>query len=90
MRVLGLDIGDKRIGVAVSDPSGTVATPLVVLDAAPVLGDGRDLMRLTEEYEVELVVVGLPRSMDGREGPQAARLGLAGKLQEGVLRNHGG
>lgn len=74
MRVLGLDIGEKRIGVAVSDPTGTVATPLVVLEAAGVLGDGRALARLVDEYEARLVVAGLPRSLDGSEGAQADRV----------------
>jgi len=86
MRVLGLDIGEKRIGVAVSDPSGTVATPLVVLDAKRVLGDGRDLVRIAEEYEAELAVIGLPRSMDGSEGPQAARVRAAGERLARFLR----
>lgn len=86
MRVFGLDIGEKRIGVAVSDPSGTVATPLVVLDAKPVLGDGGDLVRLAEDYEVELVVVGLPRSLDGSEGPQADLVRAAGDRLARFLR----
>ena len=70
MRILGLDIGEKRIGVAVSDPSGTVATPLSVLETRQVLA-GRVLSRLVEDYEIELLVAGLPLSMDGSEGPQA-------------------
>jgi putative holliday junction resolvase len=74
VRVLALDIGEKRIGVAVSDPSGRVATPLTVLDAAKVLGDGADLMRLVQEYDADVVLVGLPLSMDGSEGPQAQRV----------------
>lgn len=78
MRILGLDIGEKRIGVAISDPAERVATPVTVLDARRVLGDGADLRRLLGDYEdVELVVVGLPRSMDGTEGPQAARTRVA-------------
>jgi len=72
-------MGEKRIGVAVSDPSGAVATPVCVLDAVPVLRDGRDLLGLVEDYEAELVVIGLPRSMDGTEGPQAARVRAAGE-----------
>lgn len=70
--MLGLDIGERRIGVAVSDPSGSVATPLKVLDTAKVLGDARVLRHLAEDYDIELVVVGLPLSMDGSEGLQAA------------------
>jgi putative Holliday junction resolvase len=85
VRILALDIGEKRIGVAVSDPSGKVATPLTVLDARRVLGDGHDLLRIAEEYEPELVVVGLPLSLDGTEGPQAAAVRRAAKRLAGFL-----
>jgi putative Holliday junction resolvase len=86
VRVIGLDIGEKRIGVAVSDPSGKVATPLVVLDAARVLGDGCDLERIVEEYEAALVVAGLPLSLDGTEGAQARRVRAASVRLAGFLR----
>jgi len=85
MRVLGLDIGEKRIGVAVSDPTGSVATPLAVVDAAPALGDGTGLRTLVADYEAELLVVGLPLSMDGSEGPQAARVRKAAERLERSL-----
>lgn len=74
MRVLALDIGEKRIGVAVSDPSGSVSTPVKVLATQAVLGDSRLLVNLAEDYEIALVVVGLPLSMDGTEGKQAAEV----------------
>lgn len=78
MRVLGLDIGEKRIGIAVSDPDERVATPLAVLDAKRVLGDGAELRRLLSDYDdIGLIVAGLPRSLDGSEGPQAARTRVA-------------
>lgn len=86
MRALALDIGEKRIGVAVSDPSGTVATPVAVLDATKTLSDGRELVRLAEDYEAELLVVGLPLSLDGSEGPQAARVRKAAERLAGFLR----
>jgi putative holliday junction resolvase len=72
MRRLGFDIGEARIGVAVSDPSGTVATPLTVLDARALTRDANPLRRLVEDYEPEELVVGLPLTMAGEEGPQAA------------------
>lgn len=72
MRVLGLDIGERRVGVAVSDPSGCIATPVKVMPA-PLSADRGALRRLAEDYEPDLLVVGLPLSLDGREGPQAAR-----------------
>ncbi len=86
MRVLALDIGEKRIGVAVSDPSGTVASPLTVLDASRVLKDGADLVGLAEEYQADRVVVGLPLSMDGSEGPQATRVRSVAARLAGFLR----
>lgn len=85
MRVLALDIGEKRIGVAVSDPSGTVATPVTVLDATRALADGADVARLVKEYEASVVVVGLPLSLDGTEGLQAHRVRKAGSRLEGFL-----
>lgn len=72
MRHLGFDIGERRIGVAVSDPSGRVATPLVVLDARELARDTGALRRLVEDYEPGELVVGLPLTMAGEVGPQAA------------------
>jgi putative Holliday junction resolvase len=75
MRALGLDLGSKRVGVAVS--SGSLATPYEVV---PRSGDRRRdharIAELVEEAEAEVVVVGLPRSLDGSLGP-AARAALA-------------
>jgi putative Holliday junction resolvase len=71
VRVLGLDIGQRRVGVALSDPGGTIATPHAVLDASAAI-DGRSVVDLVSEWEIGLVVVGIPLSLDGGEGPQAA------------------
>lgn len=71
MRRLGLDVGEARVGVAVSDAGGTVASPLTVLDARALKRDLRALARLVEDYEVEELVVGLPLTLSGDEGPQA-------------------
>ncbi|MCX8007595.1 MAG: Holliday junction resolvase RuvX [Coriobacteriia bacterium] len=79
VRVLGLDIGSVRIGVAVSDPSGTVATPLAVLDARRTLVDGDELRAIVEEQHPDLIVVGLPVTMSGEEGPQARAVREAGE-----------
>lgn len=72
MRALGLDIGSVRIGVAVSDPAGSVASPLTVLDARELAGSIKPLKRIVEDYEAEILVVGLPLTLGGEEGPQAA------------------
>ena len=69
-RVLALDPGSKRIGVAVSDPMRIVATPLEVIDVA----DFEDrLVVLVSEYEPTEIVVGLPVGLAGHEGPAAER-----------------
>lgn len=84
MRLLALDIGEKRIGVAVSDSALRVATPLTVLDAS-VIGDPRPLADLVDQYEVDRLVIGLPLSLDGTEGPQAVRVREVGtRLAEGL------
>ena len=70
---IGVDVGTVRVGVAASDPGGLIATPVATL--ARDLEGGADLERLRElvrEREAVEVVVGLPRSLSGREGPAAA------------------
>jgi len=74
VRILALDYGTKRIGVAVSDELKLIAQPLEFIPAEPF---GAFLARLAEiirEKEVEAVVVGLPRNMDGSYGPAAAKV----------------
>lgn len=73
MRLIGLDIGEKRVGVAVSDPTARVATPLKVLSGAPS-ADVSALRHVIDDYEAGVVVVGLPLTMAGEEGPQAKRI----------------
>jgi putative holliday junction resolvase len=68
VRVLALDHGTARIGCALSDPSGTLATPLPVIEPP----EPRAVAELVAQYEVERVVVGLPLHLSGEEGSQAA------------------
>jgi putative Holliday junction resolvase len=68
VRVLALDHGTARIGCAISDPSGTLATPLPVIEPP----DARSVADLVAEHGVERVVVGLPLHLSGEEGSQAA------------------
>lgn len=72
MRVLCLDLGSKRIGVAVSDFTGTVASPLTVLHRTKSRNADHDaIARLVRTEEAEAIVVGLPLNMDGSRGPAA-------------------
>ena len=70
MRALGLDLGSKRVGVAVSDSDGRVATPVEVLQrTGDRKADHRAVSALVEEWEAAVVVVGIPYSLDGTLGP---------------------
>lgn len=70
MRALGIDLGERRIGVAVS--SGSVASPIeTVTRSGDRAADHRRLLTLAAEWEVDTIVVGLPLSLDGSEGPAA-------------------
>lgn len=81
MRVLALDIGEKRIGVAASDPAGKVAFPVTVIPAGEVEGMSATFRRVLEDHEPELIVVGLPISLSGEENAQAVRIrGVADKV----------
>ena len=71
-RRLGVDVGDARIGVAVSDPDGILATPVETVAAGPA-AIGR-LAALVLEHEVLECVVGLPMGLSGREGPAAVKV----------------
>ena len=87
MRALGLDLGTKRIGVAVSDSDGLLATPIEVVNR---LGDIQKehlaIAELVQEWEVSIVVVGVPYSLDGSIGPMAKKtLGEVKKLGDTLL-----
>ncbi|EST39558.1 Holliday junction resolvase, partial [Streptomycetaceae bacterium MP113-05] len=73
-RRLAVDVGDARVGVASSDPDGLLATPVETVPGRDVPAARRRLAALVEEYEPLEVVVGLPRSLSGREGPAAAKV----------------
>mgnify|MGYP005841134199 CR=1 FL=1 len=70
-RVLGLDVGGRRIGVAISDYGGMIATPLTTLQATPRPRTLEQIAALVQEYEVNEIVVGLPLTLSGEIGPQA-------------------
>jgi putative Holliday junction resolvase len=73
MRYLALDIGDRWVGVALSDPTGWLASPLTTFRRKDRRQDIALIDRLIKEHEVQALVVGLPMNMDGTMGDQAAR-----------------
>ncbi len=74
MRILALDIGEVRVGVAVCDPGERVASPVCVLPAAEVVSCAKPFRRVLEDWEPELLLCGLPYTLSGEEGPQAERI----------------
>jgi putative Holliday junction resolvase len=88
---LGVDVGKVRVGVAICDPDGILASPLATLardlndDDDDVPSDIRELARLVERHETVEVVVGLPVTLAGREGPAAAHVrAYAARLAEKI------
>lgn len=72
MRSLGVDLGTRRIGVAMSDSSGVIASPLTVITRSSTHAqDHQKIQELINEYAVDCVVVGMPLSMSGKVGPAA-------------------
>lgn len=76
MRSVGVDLGGKRIGIAVSDSSGTIASPLVVIARGSSHSqDHKKIQEIIDEYQADCVVVGMPITLAGAIGP-AARLAI--------------
>ncbi len=91
-RVLGVDLGERRIGLACSDPSGVLASPLrVILRSGDAVADRVAVVAAATEAAAQVIVVGLPRSLSGRDGPaaraarrEAAALAELGKPAGGI------
>ena len=73
MRIVALDVGNKRIGVAVSDPLGIIATPLSVYTRSGMQQDVDAILRIVQEQGAEQILIGMPVSMDGVEREQAQK-----------------
>lgn len=73
-RLLAVDYGTQRIGVALSDPTGSVASPLLTFVHRSLREDAERVAALGREHQVEAIVVGLPRRLDGTEGEAARRV----------------
>jgi putative Holliday junction resolvase len=85
MRILALDHGTKRIGVAMSDETKTIAQPLEYLPAEPFADFLARLKRLIQEKEIEMILVGLPRNLDGSYGPAALKVQTFVSVLQGAI-----
>lgn len=85
MRVLGIDPGKRRVGLALSDPGGSVASPLTVLEVRGVQALLEAIATVVAEHGVERLVVGYPLNMDGSAGPAARAAGRLARALEDRL-----
>ena len=73
-RVMGVDYGDKRIGVALSDPLRIMASPMTIISRTTESQDISTLLNIAKEKDVSQIIIGLPISLDGSLGPQAEKV----------------
>lgn len=85
MRILALDHGTRRIGIALSDATRTIAQPLEYLPAEPFASFLDQLKQLITRHEVDLLLIGLPRNMDGSYGPAAQKVEVFVAALKGAL-----
>jgi putative holliday junction resolvase len=74
MRSLGLDVGDRRIGVAMSDPSGILASPLTIIERSGDIADIEAIAKIIKNNDIGKIIIGLPLSLDGGSGMQAEKV----------------
>jgi putative Holliday junction resolvase len=73
-RIIGFDLGDKRIGVAISDPGGILASPFTIIERTNEAKDIETMLRIISEQKVERIIIGLPKLMSGAIGQQAEKV----------------
>ena len=89
MRILGLDVGNKTVGVAVSDPLGVIATGVTTIERVGIRKDCGKVMDYIREYGCETVVIGLPLSLDGSDSVQTENVREFRRMLENKLRSSG-
>ena len=85
-RILGLDVGKKTIGVAISDPLGFTAQGLTTIRRTKKEQDIQEIKKFCDEYDVKVIVIGLPKNMNGTIGPSGEITMSFGKLIEEELK----
>ena len=89
MRILGLDVGDKTVGVAVSDPLGIIATGVTTIDRVGIRKDAGKVIDYIKEYGCNLVVMGLPLNLDDSDSIQTEKVREFRTMLENKLRSSG-
>ena len=89
MRILGLDVGTKTVGVAVSDPLGVIATGVTTIERVGIRKDTGKVIDYIKEYDCDTVVIGLPLSLDGDDSVQTEKVREFRTMLENKLRSSG-
>ncbi len=89
MRILGLDVGNKTVGVAVSDPLGVIATGVTTIERVGIRKDTGKVIDYIREYGCETVVMGLPLSLDGSDSVQTQNVREFRRMLENKLKSSG-
>ena len=89
MRILGLDVGDKTVGVAVSDPLGIIATGVTTIERVGIRKDTGKVIDYIREYDCSTVVIGLPLNLDDSDSVQTEKVRDFRKMLENKLRSSG-
>ena len=84
--LIGLDFGDKTIGLAISDKTKTIATPMLTLKRKSISKDIKNLSKIINEYNVGGVVIGLPLSLDGKENNRTTKVRDFAKYLEKIIK----
>lgn len=89
MRKIGLDVGDKTVGIAVSDPIGYTAQGITTLERVGIRKDTGKIIDMIKEYECDTVVIGLPKKLDGTDSPQTEKVREFREMLENKMRSTG-
>ncbi|MBQ0079842.1 MAG: Holliday junction resolvase RuvX, partial [Eubacterium sp.] len=89
MRKLGLDVGDKTVGVAVSDPLGITAQPVTTIERVGIRKDTGKVIDYVREYDCDTVVIGLNKRLDGTDSPQTEKVYEFKTMLENKMRSTG-
>ena len=89
MRKIGLDVGDKTVGIAVSDPLGFTAQGIMTLERVGIRKDTTKILEMVKEYQCDTIVIGLPKKLDGTDSIQTEKVYEFKTLLENKMRSTG-
>ena len=87
MRKIGLDVGDKTVGIAVSDPLGFTAQGIMTLERVGIRKDTTKILEMVKEYQCDTIVIGLPKKLDGTDSIQTEKVYEFKNMLENKMRS---